>query len=241
MIDLDYCYFHAITPLHRNYQYLNYQDALRLRLEYILRTKALVPGNDLCLTLPNSFSNEYFSSHCSVFLAQSLTTKLPSIGGSYHNGNFSAFSEHIAGKPSLLFHHSVAENLQVHQKRHSLSEEVCIEENVPLTYAIGIALPYATPLSFLIDLENKLQNSFLQQYLFFSAQRYRYELQKIMINPKRAILASYEEVLKYQALLQKYQYNIPCINYQNYFYHYEEELNNIPHILERAHTLYEKF
>lgn len=130
--------------------------------------------------------------------------------------------------------------MAVYNGGHPLSEEVCIKESIPLNYAVALVLPYETPMSKLISIQKYFIHATCGRYALLEKKKYRYELQKILKNPKRAILASYEEVLKYQKLLDKYQANIPCITYNNYSYNCEEELNNIPYILNRAQFFYDK-
>lgn len=221
LIDVKRCYFHSIQPL------INFKNRKEIieeiidRLNLMLDYGYLVPGCELNDILPTEYqipANASFCNDDSVYLAQHILTKLAPIGGSYFNGEFSAYLEHISASPSLVFSEFVTDNKKIEKRSHALSEEVCIQQRIPLNELIALALPYQTPLerlSYFISLyeEDDFFYSIMEDFLPSSRKELTPIVKNILNNPELEIEKQYAIIQKFKDCLISHNYNIPLIRY----------------------------
>ena len=204
-INVRRCYFHSIQPL-INYKLRKDQlDEIIARLDFMLDYGYLVPGCELYDILPEEYKeNADVFGDDSVYLAQHIQTELGSIGGSYTNGEFSAYAHHIVSTPSLVFDEHVTDHKKIEVRSHSLSEEVCIQGRISLKELVALALPYKTPLDDITTFITWLEDDFfrLDNDLFVSVIRdYKEKVEYILNNPEQAVTKSYENINRFQDCL----------------------------------------
>ena len=245
-INVKRCYFHSIQPL------VNYkvrQDRIKeiiARLDFMLEYGYLVPGCELQEILPEEYKENAMLPICgddSVYLALHPRTELNLLGGSYLNGEFSAYFHHISGSSALVFDEHVTDNKRIKDRTHSLSEEVCIQDRVSLDNLVAVALPFYTPLS--------ITKNFISYYdesnfaYTFDVEKsimrdYVSKSKKIVENPKQEIERGYEIVNEFESCLEKYNRDIPCIRHDGTILDKNEEYKYIAENKKKVLTLIKK-
>lgn len=250
-INVKRCHFHSIQPLESYKVKRGFIDMQIARLDVMLDFGYLVPKYELNDILPEEYKEKlYFPipkvyGNDSVYLAQHIQTELKSVGGSTFNGEFSAYSYHIQGTPSLVFDEHIVDNKKIEKRNHSLSEEVCIQERIPLKDLIAISLPYPTPAntvaSFLFWNERRNIYFIEEDELFSSLQKEEaIEVEKILENPEEKIKKAFAPIQKFRDCLEKHQTNIPCIDLDGDILNEDKELSYIEQNTERAFSLIKK-
>ncbi len=233
VINVKRCYFHSIQPLINYNARKEYLEEQLARLNFMLDYGYLVPGREINDILPEEYQEKTalaLCGHDSVYLAQHPQTELPSVGGSYFNGEFSAYFEHISGYPSLVFNEFVIENKQIEFRGHSLSEEVCIQDRISLEELIALALPYPTPLSkisnFISSYEEAEEFGFYDFLVSFLKEDVQ-ETMRIITSPRNSIEESYKIIKKFEDCLKVHQKEIPCIHQDGSKFNKQEELEYV--------------
>lgn len=252
-INVNRCYFHGIQPLINykikktlcDYSKEELLDAIITRLDMMLDYGYLVPGNELESILPDEYKENAPISICgddSVYLAQTLQTELPSVGGSYFDGEFSAYFHHIEYSPSLVFSEHVIENKKIEERYHSLSEEICIQDRIPLTEdLIAIQLPYETPLSKIQDfLFYSEQERLSLSDVFISISKSMTEDIRTNLDKQENIEKAYEDIQKFYNCLKKHHLDIPCINRNGNVFNKDKEYEYIEKNKEKILKLVKK-
>jgi len=211
-IKIERCYFHSIGRLrHDDIRKDDITERVD-RLNFMLDYGYLVPSNELMKIIPDGYKklNAPLCGDDCIYLAEHPRSPLKSYGNSFHGGEFSAYLEHIIGRPSLVFNEHVVENRKIKDKIHFLSEEVCVQERIPLQEAIAIALPYDTSIRrishIITDCE---ENDFLFEF-------YKEELEQSMkkaMPEREKIKEMYDKIEKFRDIIRKHQLEIPCIDY----------------------------
>lgn len=204
-INLRRCYFHSIVPLRRKNTLFNFEESQFERLRLMLKSGYIYPGNKLGDIITEEFDDFYGYGNDSVFLAQHVMSELSCYGGSFHNGEFSAYLEHIVANPSWVFSEHIVEGLRIENRNHMLSEEVCVQEPIDLHEAIAIMLPYETPST---KIRRFLQ---YQEYKMFE-DTYKDEISYLLSNMDELLKEVYLHIRKWQEELKSAGYDIPCIN-----------------------------
>lgn len=236
MINLRRCFFHSIVPIKKENEVFNIEENQLDRLRIMLQNRYLVPGNMLKDIIPEEYGSLYRTSISdSVYLAQHRLTELPSYGGSFFGGEFSAYDEHIVANPSWVFDEHIVEGKKINDRAHFLSEEVCVQEPLDLYSAIAIMLPYETPATFVSKLLMYKDCSFV-----FEAGFYNEKLEKILRDRKKLIDEIYLKINRYKELLDRFGYEIPCINYLGMELDREKEFLFIEKNEEEARRLVRK-
>lgn len=202
------CFFHSIEPIRKKNVKWNVLEGQLARLDIMLKSGYLFPGNQLKKVIPDTYEEfDRCSGSDSVYLAQHHNTELPSYGGSFFHGEFSAFLEHIASRPSWVFDEWIVNNKKIEVRSHMLSEEVCIQEPIHLKDAIAIMLPYETPATYIrkILLHYELYE---KEFLSLNEDKIEYILQ----NKEICIKESYQKINQYRELLQFHAYDIPLVD-----------------------------
>ncbi len=249
-INVKRCYFHSIQPLGNYKVKRELIDMQIARLDVMLDFGYLVPGYELNDILPDEYQEELYRpifkmhGNDSVYLAQHIQTELKSVGGSTFNGEFSAYFEHIEHSPSLVFDEHIVDNKKIENRNHSLSEEVCIQERVPLKDIIAISLPYHTPAStiatfiFCCEIGSKYNNELFD---FFHPQPEEViEVEKILENPEEEIEKPFSFIQKFRDCLERHQCSIPCIDLHGNILNEEKELSYIKQNTEKVLSLIKK-
>ncbi len=205
-INLRRCFFHSIVPLSRKNHLFNLEDARMERLKLMLKSGYIYPGNMLKDIFKDEYDTFYDYSCDSVFLAQHSMTELPSYGGSFFNGEFSAYLEHISSNPAWVFDEEIVKGKRIMDRAHSLSEEVCVQEPIDLHDAIAIMLPYDTPAT---KIENFLQ---YKDFIRFDDDYYDNEIKQLLNDKDKMLLSIYKKINRWRKELDNCGYNIPCIN-----------------------------
>lgn len=251
-INIDRCYFHSIQPLinyklkrclidHNKEEWL---DAIVARLDFMLDCGYLVPGNELRDILPEEYKDNAMLPRFgddSVYLAQTHQTELPSVGGSYFDGEFSAYSWHISNAHALVLSENVTKDKRIEMRNHSLSEEVCIQEKVSLKDLVAIQLPYDTPLSnvkhFISHCEEDL---FAFDKLFIPITHNLASKAKKSIEDSNSIEKVYSKIQKFYDCLERHQKDIPCMHQDGSIYNKQQEYDYLEANREKALTLIKK-
>lgn len=229
VINVKRCYFHCVQPLINYKLRKSHIDEVIARLDFMLGYGYLVPGRELCVILPEEYqegNDSSFFNEDSVYLAQHRLTELESIGGSYINGEFSAYSHHIESNVALVFDEHVTEYKKIENRAHSLSEEVCIQQRISLKELIALVLPYKTPLDDMITFINWIEDDLYQldRELFKSViRRYKTKVENILNDPMKAVSESYENIKKFQDCLVNHQVELPCIRHSGVMFDQKED------------------
>lgn len=250
-INVKRCYFHSIQPLGNYKVKRELIDMQIARLDVMLNFGYLVPGYELNDILPEEYQEKlYFpipkmDGNDSVYLAQHIQTELKSVGGSTFNGEFSAYFEHIEHSPSLVFDEHIVDNKKIEKRSHSLSEEVCIQERVPLKDIIAISLPYHTPASTIATFLfwNEVKSRYFEnENEFFSSleKEEAIEAENVLKNPEEKIEKTFSLVQKFRDCLERHQCSIPCIDLHGNILSEEKELSYINQNTEKALNLIKK-
>lgn len=205
-INLRRCFFHSIVPICKRNTFLSLEDKQLIRLKLMIDSGYIYPGNMLKDVIPTEYDSFYRSGSDSVFLAQHTMTELPSYGGSFFNGEFSAYLEHIIGNPSWVFGENIVNGKRIYDRPHSLSEEVCVQEPIDLHEAIAIMLPYKTPAT---DIFSFLQ---YKEFQIFDDDDYDEEMKDILKNVDERLVIAYDKIKRWKDVLTDRGYFIPCIN-----------------------------
>lgn len=244
-INVDRCYFHSIQPL-LNYKLKNkyygnkknWQKGVLARLDFMLSYGYLVPGKDLRSILPEEYKEEAphsFYGDDSVYLAQTTQTELPSVGGSYFDGEFSAYCWHISNSHALVFGENVIENKKIEMRNHSLSEEVCIQDKVSLADLVALQLPYETPLSTIKRFITCCEEDFFAfDNIFLPISQGLASKAKKSIEDTEAIEKIYAEIQMFEDCLRSHQKAIPCIHQDGSIYNKQEEYEYLEANREKA-------
>lgn len=229
-INVKRCYFHSIQPLIREDKKEDIDEQID-RLNCMLDYGYIVPECELYDVFKEEYKNLPNNGDDSVYLAQHILTELNSVGGSFFNGEFSAYFEHIRYSPSLVFDEHIIDGKRIDNHYHFLSEEVCIQERIPLKDVIAIALPYRTPLerinSFINHCEEEDQLSIEECFSISVRRELAEEVMSILNEKEVEIDKQYERVQKFEKCLEKHQLSIPCIRYDGSFFNKEEEYDFI--------------
>lgn len=229
-INVKRCYFHSIQPLISYESNKTYLEEIIDRLNLMLEIGYLVPKKELYDILPQKYRGPaILYQGDSVFLAQHILTELNPIGGSYQNGEFSAYLEHISGSPALVFGEDVTKNKKIENRNHPLSEEVCIQDRISLKELIAISLPYETPLNEIKEIfswfeeEKEKEKYYPTDFLVTIRDEYQKKLEKILKEANQMIEEKYEIVKMFQDCLEKHKMEIPCIRDDGTIFNKEEE------------------
>lgn len=202
-INLRRCYFHSIVPLRRKNVVFNFEEGQFDRLKLMLESGHIYPGGELGNILTNEYDS-FYSSSDSVFLAQHINTELPCYGGSFYDGEFSAYLEHIAWNPSWVFSEYVVNGKRIENRSHMLSEEVCIQGSIDLHEAIALMLPYETPAITI--------GRFLKYYDLNIFDDDKDKLDEVLKKREELWKVVYLKINRWKSELLNNGYNIPCIN-----------------------------
>lgn len=221
-IDLKKCFFHAITPFHGSLK--SYEENVNERLRFFLESGYVYSGEDLGSHLPDAYKDANRSSTKYIFLAMHYYHTLP-LYGSYCNGEFSAFSEHIAGNLAFVFGEDILEGNTIPAYTHWLSEEVCIEGRIPIRKAKAIYYPKDTPIDILSYYMEECQepSSFLGDY----HERLKRRVVEIITNPALSIDACYKRIEEIQKILFSYHMMIPLVGGTGRYLEREMEMSYI--------------
>lgn len=206
-INLRRCFFHSIVPIRKKNALLSLEDRQFIRLKLMLDSGYIYPGNMLKDVFTSEYDFLYKSDSDSVFLAQHSMTELPSYGGSFFNGEFSAYLEHIIGNPSWVFDENIVNGKMICDRAHSLSEEVCVQEPICLCEAIAIMLPYRTPAT---DIFSFLQ---YKEFQIFHDDDYDDEMKDLLNDVDERLVLVYDKIKRWKDVLADRGYYIPCINH----------------------------
>ena len=204
-INLRRCFFHSIAPIYRKNIVTNVEEGRIDRLKIMLKSGYIFPGKMLDSIMPSDFDSYSSKGNC-VFLAQHSNTELPSYGGSFYNGEFSAFSEHIVGNPAWVFDENIVNDKTILECAHFLSEEICVKEPINLHDAVAVMLPYEAPSTTI--------TRFLmyKEFQIFDDDYYDKEVKQILDNRDECLKSVYLKVDRWRSVLTNGGYYIPCIN-----------------------------
>lgn len=244
-INVKRCYFHSIQPLGNYKVKRDFTDMQIARLDVMLNFGYLVPRYELNDILPEEYKEELYLpvpkvyGNDSVYLAQHIQTELKSVGGSTFNGEFSAYSHHIQNSPSLVFDEHIVDNKKIEKRNHSLSEEVCVQERIPLKDLIAISLPYTTPASTIATFLfcNEIRNSYFEndiEFLCSIQKEEAIEVMKILENPEAAIKPCFNIIQKFRDCLKSHRFDIPCIDLDGNTLNEDKEITYIKKNTEKV-------
>lgn len=243
-INIKRCYFHSIQPLYRKGVIKKDVDRRIDRLNCMLDYGYIVPSCELHNVLPDEPKMPSNNRYDSVYLAQHMLTELGPVGGSFINGEFSAFIEHIRNSPALVFNEYIIDGKKIDERIHFLSEEVCIQEKIPIKDIIAIYLPYSTPLEKINSFINCCkEESFYPLDECFSVSirdELASEILKLLMDEEVEIEKQYKLVKKFEECLENHQLAVPCIRYDGSNFNKEEEYEFIDKNKAKVLKLIEK-
>ena len=162
-----------------------------------------------------------------VYLAEHIQSELAPVGLSYKNWTFSAFLDVIIFSPSIVFDEHIVENKKISKEMPAQSEEIRIEEKIPLQEMIALALPYETPIKyikdFLLNDEEEKKSTYFSNETREEQKALAQYLSKLLKNKREIVEKGYEEVRMFEEVLEKHKKNIPCIRYDGTRYDIKKE------------------
>lgn len=221
-IDLRQCLFHAITPFYGNYK--SYDERVDDRLRSFLDSGFIYCGKELENVLPDPYKAMNRSDNEYIFLAMKLCHTLP-LYGSYRDGEFSAFSEHIAANLAFVFGEDVLEGHSIPKYSHWLSEEICVEGKIPIDKAKAIYYPRDMPMDILLYYMRFDKRSADDAFLLADYKKeLEEEVLEIITNPEESIRKCYQRVKEIQEILLSYQMEVPIVGVSGRCLNPESEL-----------------
>lgn len=246
LINVRRCYFHSIQPFDGCSSKNNLEGRIE-RLKCMLEYGYLVPRKELPKVLEQVYGiapSKFKMVDNSVYLSQHYKSELGSVGGSHIGGEFSAFFGHIVNNPALVFDEHVVENKNIKTCGHSLGEEVCIQDRIPLTEVIALALPYQTPREALIFIDQYFRLKTFPP-LWDSEREYLIKIAKkakhVLENFDEEVEKCYQKVELFASVLENRNLDIPCIRaWEGMLYSKAEEYDYVEKNKEKVLSLIKK-